>query len=329
MQEARYYTARPDGTVRCDLCPHGCALSEGKTGVCKVRQNVGGKLYSLIYGECTSIAMDPIEKKPLYHFFPGRQILSLGTNGCNFACSFCQNWQISQQHTPRQPLSSEQAVSLAVQRDSVGIAYTYNEPLIWYEFVLDTAKLARRRGLKNVLVTNGFINPEAFAELLPLVDALNIDIKCIRDDFYRKLCKGRVAPVLETAKAARRSAHVEITNLIIPHYNDSDSDLTGLAEWIASNLGDDTPVHLSAYTPRFQLRARPTQLATLEHAFDIFSAKLRYVYLGNVMAARGSNTYCHSCGAELVSRMGYSVQIAGLRDGRCARCGARNAFTTS
>ena len=329
MQEARFYTPRPDGGVQCALCPHTCVIADDKVGICRVRKNVGGKLYSLIHGECTSVAMDPVEKKPLYHFFPGTSILSLGTNGCNFACSFCQNWQISQQNTQRQRLPSEQAVAVAAQRHSVGIAYTYNEPLIWYEYVIDTARLVRERGMKNVLVTNGFINPEPLAELLPYVDALNIDIKSIRDEFYRTLCKGRLAPVLETAKAAKQSAHVEITNLIVPGQNDSDADLTDLADWVAAHLGEDTPVHLSAYTPRYQLQAQATPVPTLERAFDVFSSRLRFVYIGNVLGSRGSNTHCHSCGSELITRIGYSIQITGLRGAVCARCGADNAFVVT
>ena len=320
--EALYYEKLDGGAVCCHLCPHECNILPGKAGICRQRVNEDGTLVSRIYGRVTSAAMDPIEKKPLYHFHPGESILSLGTNGCNFACLPCQNWSISQEDAHTRPLPPGQAVRTARESGSFGIAYTYNEPLIWYEYVLDTSRLARQSGLKNVLVTNGFIRQEPLAELLPFVDALNIDLKSIRDEFYRKVCKGRLGPVLETARAAKKAAHLEVTNLIIPTHNDSDHDLTDLADWIRDHLGPDTPTHLSAYRPCYRLNAPPTPPETLRRAYRIFSERLDHVYLGNLALDVGSDTTCPGCGAVVIRRRGYSTQVVGLDGGKCSSCGA-------
>ena len=325
LKEALYYEKLDGNRVHCRLCPHNCIIADGKRGICRVRRNDAGTLYSIIYGQVTSVAMDPVEKKPLYHFHPGRMILSIGTTGCNFGCLFCQNYTIAQMDAPTRPLSSEQAVQGALDNDSVGIAYTYNEPFIWFEYVLETARLARTRGLKNILVTNGYVQQEPLAEIMPVIDALNVDIKSIRPEFYKKLCHGSLEPVLETCKTASKSALVEVTNLIIPGHNDTDAEFEELAAWIAGNLGRGTPVHLSAYYPCYKMTAPPTPLSTLERAFDIFAAHLDYVYLGNVQSRRGSDTACRSCKATLIQRLGYSTRIVGLADdGKCRKCGAEN-----
>jgi len=320
--EAMYYDPLDGRQVRCRLCPHLCTIQPGALGICRQRKNLDGTLVSLTYGRVTSASMDPIEKKPLYHFHPGRPILSLGTNGCNFRCQHCQNWSISQEDAPTQPLAPEAAVALAKESRSFGIAYTYNEPLIWYEYVLDTARLAHDAGLKNVLVTNGFINPEPLAELLPFIDALNIDLKSIRDDFYNTICGGRIGPVLETAKTAKQQAHLEVTNLVIPTHNDSDADLTDLADWIRDHLGADTPTHLSAYFPRYKLQAPATTPDILERAHAIFADRLHHVYLGNMMLDKGTDTVCPACGATLIERRGYTTRITGLTGSTCSACGA-------
>lgn len=326
-KEARFYAALEKDRVRCELCPHRCALAPGEKGECRVRLNEGGKLYSLNYGRVTSAAMDPIEKKPLYHFHPGSGILSLGTVGCNFHCLFCQNYEISQNDVPTSELTPADAAALAEERGSRGIAYTYNEPLVWYEYVEETAKLAREAGLYNVLVTNGYVNAEPLAELLPLIDAANVDIKSISDDFYRRLCGGRVAPTLETARSIKESGtHLEITNLVITGENDSDADLAGLADWVRDNLGADTPAHLSAYSPRYRMENPRTSTATLERAYEIFSERLDHVYLGNVMIASGRDSHCRGCGALLVERSGYSGRALGLEGSRCKKCGTENNF---
>lgn len=325
LKEAKYWEKLPDGRVHCWLCPHNCHIADGKRGLCRVRKNEGGVLYSIIYGRITSATMDPIEKKPLYHFHPGGAILSLGTMGCNFACKFCQNYTIAQMEAPTRPFSSEEAVTAAKERQSIGIAYTYNEPFIWYEYVYDTAKLARENGLKNVLVTNGYVQQEPLLDLLPYIDALNVDVKSMRPEFYKDICRGSMDPVLETCKTASEHTHVEVTNLVIPGYNDTDDDFEKLATWIAANPGRGTPVHLSAYFPCFKLQAEPTPISTLERAFDIFSSRLDHVYLGNVASRKGADTSCKSCGVLLIERRGYATKVLEVKeDGTCARCGAEN-----
>ncbi|NOZ21361.1 MAG: AmmeMemoRadiSam system radical SAM enzyme [Planctomycetes bacterium] len=328
MKEALYYEKLGEKKVRCGLCPQFCRIEDGKTGFCRGRRNREGTLYAETYGKCTSIAMDPIEKKPLYHFHPGTHILSLGTLGCNFACDFCQNWQISQAAPPLQDIRSTDAVNTAQRENSIGIAYTYNEPLIWYEFVLDTAKLVHEKGMKNVLVTNGYINPDPLEKLLPLIDAMNIDIKSINPTFYKERCKGKLGPVQATAKRAVESCHVEITNLIIPEHNDSKLELGMLADWISENLGEDVPVHLSAYSPRHKLQAKPTNGETLTRAYKIFKERLNYVYVGNMLLSVGAETNCRQCGATLIARRGYQISIRNLSEGKCGVCGAQNNIVT-
>jgi pyruvate formate lyase activating enzyme len=265
--------------------------------------------------------MDPVEKKPLYHFFPGRSILSLGTWGCNFKCDFCQNWQISQQEALTERLEPEAAVALAQDEGSVGIAYTYNEPTIWFEYVLDTGRLAREAGLKNVLVTNGYINAAPLETLLGVVDAMNIDIKGFTEEYYRRHAKGRLSPVLETARVAARRCHVETTTLLLPGENDSPEEMARLGDWIAENLGPDSPTHLSAYFPRHKSSLPATPLESLLRAREVLRARLKFVYVGNVVAPGVGNTVCPKCRATAVRRSGYSVDASGVRDGKCAACG--------
>ncbi|MFH0964856.1 MAG: AmmeMemoRadiSam system radical SAM enzyme [Planctomycetota bacterium] len=326
MYEARFYETMDESTVRCTLCPHGCRIADGKRGICRTRQCRGGKLYAATYGELASANMDPIEKKPLYHFHPGRDILSIGSYGCNFRCPWCQNFSISQDRVPTQHFDPGQVVDLARQRGSVGIAYTYNEPLIWAEFVIDTAKLAREAGLVNVLVTNGFVNPGPLAEMLPFIDAANLDIKAIRDEIYRRHCGGPIKPVLETARAFVENIHLEVTNLVITGVNDSDEDLAALAAWIADNLGRTVPTHLSRYFPQYRFDAPPTSAERLSRGREIFTARLDYVYLGNVTGVGGNDTLCRECGAVLVRRRGYDVRVERLRGALCGVCGAENNF---
>ncbi len=282
-KEAYYYQKLKSGKVQCLLCPKNCVLADNEFGSCSVRKNENGTLYSLVYGKTTGIAVDPIEKKPLYHFHPGEKILSLGTRGCNFACSFCQNWQISQNsNAPLYDISSEKVIDKAIQMKLFGIAYTYNEPFIWYEFVRDTVILAKENGLENVLVTNGYINSEPLEEILPFIGAMNIDLKSMDDDFYRSTCNATLEPVLKTIKRAKQSTHVELTNLIIPTLNDSDVQIEKLRDWIFNNTGADTPLHLSRYFPCYELNLPLTPIATLQRAKSIAEKKLKYVYLGNV-----------------------------------------------
>ena len=282
MKEALYWE-KTDGAVHCLLCPHDCKIVNGITGVCGVRQNINGKLYSLVYGETTSVSLDPIEKKPLYHYHPGESILSLGTKGCNFKCPFCQNWAISQDlDVPTQKVTSRWVTDKAKECKSFGIAYTYNEPFIWYEFVLETAKLAKEEGLENVLVTNGFVNPKPLEEMLPFIGAMNIDLKSIDDGFYRKYCKGAIEPVLHTLKRSVKACHVELTNLVIPGLNDSEENFSRLVDWIYDNAGADVPLHFSRYFPCYKLDQPLTSKETLEKAYEIAKKKLKNVHLGNI-----------------------------------------------
>jgi len=324
VKEALFWELTAEGKVRCRLCPHECRIDRGRSGICGVRRNVEGKLYAASYAAVTSEAMDPIEKKPLYHFHPGTSFYSIGSYGCNFKCPFCQNWRISQQEAPTRRLTPEEAVKTALEHGAAGIAYTYNEPMIWAEYVLDTAAAAHEAGLVNVMVTNGFVNPQPLEAVLEHVDALNIDLKAFTEDFYTRLCKGRLAPVLAAAELAASRAHVELTNLVIPGENDSAEQFDAMAQWVAEKLGPATPVHLSAYIPRYRFTAPPTDVETLLRAKSIFDDYLQYVYLGNVISQVGSDTFCTGCGALLISRAGYAVRITGLTGPKCAACGADN-----
>jgi len=319
MKEALFYR-QSNGKVVCELCPHFCNIPQGKTGRCRVRMNDGGKLVSLNYGKVASVALDPVEKKPLYHFHPGKAILSIGTNGCNFACKFCQNWELAEAKAQLDDIQAADVPALVQRGRSFGVAYTYNEPLVWYEFVLDSARLCKALGFKTVLVTNGYVNPQPLEELLPFVDALNIDIKGITQEFHDSLTGGRMEPVLETCKRCKGRAHVEITHLIIPGFNDTEAQFEKLAGWIEENLGPYTPAHLSAYFPRHELNAPPTPLSTLQVAKKVFDKHLRYVYMGNVPTAEGSDTTCPQCGNLLVQRVGYHARVVGLEGTRCAKC---------
>ncbi|MDR3592166.1 MAG: AmmeMemoRadiSam system radical SAM enzyme [Negativicutes bacterium] len=318
MREASHYERHERGVI-CRLCPKECVIGEGKTGFCRVRRNDGGKLYSENYGACSSYALDPIEKKPLYHFYPGSYILSLGTIGCNFSCRFCQNWQIAQASPQTTMLPPEKAVEMATEAGerNIGLAYTYSEPSVWYEYVLDTARLARRQGLKNVLVTNGFINPRPLAELLPFVDALNIDVKAFNEGFYREICAGRLADVQRTVEAAAKAVHVEITCLVVPGLNDSADELEALAEWLAG-INKDIPLHFSRYFPNYKMTAPPTPVAALAEARAIARRHLNYVYLGNV-GTDGVNTHCPVCDQLVIDRIGRRSNLA--ENKKCPQCG--------
>jgi pyruvate formate lyase activating enzyme len=321
MKEAMYYE-RENSNIRCLLCPRMCVIKEGSSGFCRARVNKGGKLYTKIYEECSSVALDPIEKKPLYHFYPSTSILSLGTIGCNFGCVFCQNWHISQRDAPVERISPERVVEMAKRGNSVGVAYTYSEPLIWYEYVLDTAKLVREAGLKNVLVTNGFICREPLMQLLPYIDAINLDIKASTDSFYKKYCKGKLSPVLDTAKIAKERVMLEVTNLIIPTLNDGEGEIRELVNWIHQNLGADTPLHFSRYFPHYKLSIEPTPISTLLKAKQIAEEKLKYVYIGNVLDEESNTTYCPSCKMELIRRSGYSIVSLNISSScECKYCG--------
>jgi pyruvate formate lyase activating enzyme len=332
VHEALHYTSRGQ-TVACRLCPKHCTIAEGRTGFCRTRQNTGGKLYALNYARSTGQALDPIEKKPLYHFYPGSTILSLGTWGCNFACQFCQNWHIAQAQPETAELEPRAAAILArqlVSRGNIGIAYTYSEPSVWYEYILDTAALVRDDGLKNVLVSNGFINPEPLAQLLPVIDAMNIDVKAFNDEFYQTVCAGRLEHVKRTVELAASRCHVEITTLLVPGLNDAVGELTGLAKWLAG-ISPDIPLHFSRYFPNYKMDAPPTPLSTLELAYETARQFLNYVYIGNAGGA-GRNTYCPQCGYKVIDRSGGYSRLAARPDEtgcekKCPEC-ERNIHIT-
>ena len=320
--ESKYYTIEKD-RVKCQLCPNYCIIAEGKVGRCLGRKNISGKLYAINYGEVVSIAYDPIEKKPLYHFYPGSKILSVATYGCNLLCPFCQNWEISHQTVASRYIEPPSLLDLAMRNDSIGISYTYTEPLIWFEYLMDICPLVRNAGLQNVLVTNGMINEQPLRELLPYIDAMNIDLKSIRPEFYEDFVKGDLATVLNTIKIAKATVHIELTNLIIPTKNDSVDDLTDLVDFVAS-LGRDTVLHFSRYFPNYKLNITATPTQTLSRAHEIAKKKLDYVYIGNVLGlSNGNNTYCPNCSNLLVTRGYFSGQIQEIKDGACNHCGKK------
>ena len=321
-KEALFWEKREDEKIQCLLCPVGCVIAEGKVGVCMGRKNEGGTLYAVNYGRLVSIAIDPIEKKPLYHLHPGTQILSTGPNGCNMSCRNCQNWTISQEESPTELVTPEDLVRIASKENSVGIAYTYTEPLIWYEYVLDTAKIARENNLVNVLVTNGYIHEEPLKELLPYIDAMNIDLKSMDDDFYKNICKAKLAPVLRTIELAHQNKiHLEITNLLIPTMNDSEEQIQKLVDFVAA-LSDRIPLHFSRYFPCYQMDLPPTPVQSLQNAFLLAKRKLKYVFVGNAYIPNTSNTYCAECNNLLVKRNGYHTSVVGIKDKRCGNCGS-------
>ncbi len=325
MKEALFYRLIDEekGILQCLLCPKECKIKKNQVGFCRARKNIQNKLYSLIYARISSFGIDPIEKKPLYHYLPGSMVLSLGTIGCNFSCSFCQNWTISQESIDRvrvDELSPEKAVELALKNHSPAISYTYSEPLIWYEYVLDTARLARKNNLKNILVTNGFINQEPLQKIIPYIDAFNIDLKSIRESFYQKYCQGNLTPVLRTIALAKSSAHVEITNLLIPGLNDGEEEIQELVDWVATQ-GEDIPLHFSRYFPCYQMDIEATPITTLYRAREIAQKKLKYVYLGNIWDEEANTTYCANCHKILIRRTGYRIHNLGIdQQGRCKYC---------
>jgi len=332
MQEAYLYEKLPGSRVRCNICQWRCTINPDKLGVCRVRRNIDGVLYALNYAEVSSVAVDPIEKKPLFHFFPGSQVFSLGTWGCNFHCQDCQNWQIScvepiPEEGGSRTLSPEASIELAKREHCQGIAWTYNEPTIWFEYTFDGAMLARENNLYTVYVTNGYITPEALDMIGPYLDAYRVDVKGFSDRLYRELAKvSKWRGVLELAERAQHKwgMHVEVVTNIIPTMNDDDEQLEGIAVWIRDRLGELTPWHVTRFYPQYQmLDLPPTPVATLEHACAIGrKAGLRFVYTGNVPGHGNENTVCYSCGNLNIKRVGYHTEIIGLKDSRCKFCGA-------
>ncbi|MDD4107521.1 MAG: AmmeMemoRadiSam system radical SAM enzyme [Prolixibacteraceae bacterium] len=333
MHEALFYEKLEHDEVRCVLCPRMCHLKPGKTGNCKVRVNMDGRLITLVYNKVSAIGIDPVEKKPLYHFYPGRKILSIGEVGCNFHCSFCQNYQTSQcsaeDFSGFHEFDSEDIVNEAVKVvNNIGIAYTYNEPFTFYEFMLEIAIAAKSAGLKNVIVSNGYINPEPLQKILPYIDAFNIDLKAFDNDFYRRQTGGKLQPVLETLKIISDSGkHLEITNLVIPELNDDPVQFGAMVQWIGENAGSNVPLHLSRYFPQYKLNLPPTPEKKLKQLYNLAKSYLNHVYLGNVSDEQRSSTYCHNCGDLLIERNRYrtSIMQQGFK-GVCQSCGASSGM---
>jgi len=314
-------------TIRCELCPEECVLENYQVGACRVRINRDDRLFSLVYGKPCAVHVDPIEKKPIFHMLPGSAAFSLATAGCNLKCRFCQNWEISQvppEETRNSDLPPEEVVELALRKGCRSIAYTYSEPVVFFEYMLDTAKIARRRGLRNIWVTGAYINPDPLRELAPWIDAANIDLKGFTDDYYRKVCGGRLRPVLDAIElSVELGVMVEITNLIVPTLNDDPGLIGEMCAWIGRSLGPDVPLHFSRFHPQYRLqKLPPTPLDTMWKAHDIArESGLHYVYTGNVPYDERSNTFCPTCRRRLITRVGFFVTQNHIREGSCPFCG--------
>jgi pyruvate formate lyase activating enzyme len=330
VKEARFYSKVEDRSANCYLCNHRCHIQEGKKGVCGVRQNMNGILYTLVYGNPIAQHIDPIEKKPLFHYYPGSQSFSIATVGCNFRCLHCQNADISQAPRdsyipPNQLVPPERIVEATKKYHCQSISYTYTEPTIYFEYAYDTAILAKKEGIGNVFVTNGYITREALTAIKPYLDAANIDLKSLRDDFYKRVCGARLQPTLDSIRAYKEEGiWIELTTLIIPNHNDSEEELRDIARFI-KELGVDTPWHVTAFYPTYKLTDQPrTPVAILRKAREIgLGEGLRYVYTGNIPGDNGENTYCYQCGKTLIKRISFSIQQNNIRDSKCYACGAK------
>ncbi len=317
------------GGVQCRLCPRGCHLNEGQMGLCRGRENKEGKLQVLNYGQVCSLSLDPMEKKPLYHFHPGSNVLSLGTYGCNLTCDFCQNWRLSHpssvEQLPKRQIEPEEVVDIVRNHDDnncTGVAYTYSEPSVWYEFVKQSSKMVHEAGYANVLVTNAYLNEKPWRRLMKLTDASNIDVKGFNEEFYRQYCGGELDVVKRNTEiAVEQGVHVEITVLLIPEGTDDPEDLSELVNWVA-NMNNDIPLHLSRYYPHHRMSRKATPRKILLQAKEIAMQKLNNVYLGNLSVPESSDTICPECQGKLIKRSGYHVELVGLKPpGSCIRCG--------
>lgn len=326
---AKWWTQDNNGKLLCTLCPRYCSIGESQAGFCYIRQNINGKLYSTGYGHPTGFAIDPIEKKPLNHFYPGTQILSFGTAGCNLGCKFCQNWSISKaklDNIHSLNVSPSQVVELAIKNKVPSIAYTYNDPVIFGEYVIDISKIAREANIKNVMVTAGYIDKDARKEVFEFIDAANVDLKGFTESFYYKLTASHINPVLDTLIWLKRETDIwlEITTLLIPDENDTDDELKSMCNWIIENLGNEVPLHFTAFHPDFKLLSKPrTPHQTLIRAREIaLAAGIKYCYLGNINDKTGSSTYCHNCNNLLIERDWHSITLKDINSNQCPKCGA-------
>ncbi|MCM8778836.1 MAG: AmmeMemoRadiSam system radical SAM enzyme [Candidatus Omnitrophica bacterium] len=327
IKEAMFYKTIDEETVQCFLCPRNCVLLNGQRSFCRVREAEKGKLYSLVYGLACSVHIDPIEKKPIFHLLPGSASFSIATAGCNLRCKFCQNWTISQMKPEEVDyifLPPEEIVKKTIEKNCASIAYTYSEPTIFYEYMLDTAKLAQEKNIKNIYVTAGYINPEPAKLLAEYIDAANIDLKAYDDEYLQNICAQRLEPLLQAIKLFKElGVWVEITNLILPSLNDDLQKIRQMCLWIKENLGPDTPLHFSRFFPMYKMtHLPPTPVSTLEEARKVAQeVGLNYVYIGNVPGHPGENTYCPQCKAILIERRGFFLTQYHLNKNRCKFCG--------
>ncbi len=334
LKQAVLWVPAENKKVRCKLCNWRCLIADGKLGQCCVRKNIDGTLYSLNYNKVCSANPDPIEKKPLFHFQPGTRSFSIATMGCNFQCEFCQNWQISQAAIENgridgEPIKPEQIVEGAVQTGCKSIAYTYTEPTIFMELCNDCGRLAKQRGLTNVFVSNGYMTREAIDFANEWLNGINVDLKSFNDDYYKRLCKARLQPVLDTISYIAKETNIwlEVTTLLVPGENDSDDELKKLADFIVTQAGPDVPWHISRFHPQYKyLDSVPTPISTLQRAYEIGkSAGLHYVYLGNMPGAKSESTFCYKCGRTLIERMGYRIIANHIKNSCCPDCGTKIA----
>ncbi len=329
MHIAEYWDAIEDNAVICKLCPRKCVIPNGYSGDCRARVNIGGVLRTVVYGKAVAIHVDPIEKKPLFHFYPKSKAFSIATAGCNLKCIFCQNWEISQAKPEKARyinLSPEQIVEEALSSGCKSIAYTYTEPTIFFEYMRDTAKLAKSRGLKNVYITCGYIEEKPLRELCKYIDAANVDLKGFSKQFYSEYTTGKLNPVLNTFKILKEEGvWTELTNLIIPGANDSPQDISNLCKWVVTEIGTDMPVHFSRFFPNYKIMDRPpTPISTLNMAVKIAkSFGIKYIYAGNVAGSKYESTYCPNCGKKLIERSGYYIGDINIKNGKCKFCGAK------
>jgi len=329
LREAMYYRPLEDGRVQCHICPRRCVIPDGGRGFCRNRENRGGQLYTIVYGKPCTVNMTVPEKGPLYHFMPGHRRLALATVSCNLRCKYCQNWQISQaslEEVSYYQLSPEEVVELALKERAKSVSFTYTEPTAFYEYVYDIAKLARARGLKTSIISNGFINPEPLRELLTVLDAVKIDLKGFSDEFYHQVSSAELEPVLTSLKIVREEGvHLEIVNLVVPTLNDDPEMIRAMCQWIKANLGNDVPLHFTRFFPNYRLtHLPPTPVTTLEMARRIAQEEgLKYVYIGNVPGHAADNTYCPRCGQVLIRRLHMAILENNVVDGKCRFCGER------
>jgi len=326
VREAMYYKKLEEGRIECEICPRACKVAPKERGYCGVRENIEGTYHTLVYGRACSANVDPIEKKPLFHFLPGAKALSIATAGCNVECKFCQNWEISQ-FRPEQVRSMhfppEAVVWEARQNGIESIAFTYTEPVIFYEYMLDTAKLAKEKGVKSVMISNGYIKEKPMSELCEHLSAVKIDLKAFTEKFYEEQCSGKLQPVLDTlGLLKKKKMWYEIVVLIIPTLNDSEQEITNLCQWVHAELGPDAPIHFTRFHPTYKIKnLPPTPASTLSHARDIgLKAGLNYVYVGNLPGHEGESTYCPGCKKVVIRRVGFAILDLAIKDGKCKYC---------